>query len=242
MDWIIPNWPAPARVKAISTTRSGGVSQSPFDALNLGDHVGDKSEDVAQNRHQLLTVAPQAPCWLNQVHGTRVINLAHWVEGETPDADAAYSAQAEKVCVVMTADCLPVLFCSTDGSEVGAAHAGWRGLAGGVLEATVAEFSAPNDQIMAWLGPAIGPSQFEVGGEVREAFIAQHSQASAAFVEHGDKWLADIYHLARIRLNAMGIEQVYGGDQCTVSDPARFFSYRRDKDTGRQASLIWIES
>ncbi|CAI1759176.1 purine nucleoside phosphorylase YfiH [Serratia proteamaculans] len=238
---ILPDWPLPARVKACSTTRHGGVSLAPYDSLNLGTHVGDEERAVADNRQRLVEWAslPQMPVWLEQVHGTRVVRL----DGRTPtdlQADAVYSNVPGQVCAVMTADCLPVLFCSQAGDEVAAAHAGWRGLCNGVLEQTLAAFTAQPGCISAWLGPAIGPQQFEVGPEVRAAFIAVDAAAAAAFTPQGDKFLADIYLLARQRLQRAGIHTIYGGDRCTVSEISHFFSYRRDGITGRLASLIWL--
>lgn len=238
---ILPDWPLPAGVKACSTTRHGGVSLPPYDSLNLGTHVGDEERAVADNRRRLVAGAslPQMPVWLEQVHGTRVVRL----DGQTPtdlQADAVYSNVPGQVCAVMTADCLPVLFYSQAGDEVAAAHAGWRGLCNGVLEQTLAAFAAQPGSISAWLGPAIGPQQFEVGPEVRAAFIAVDAVAAAAFTPQGDKFLADIYLLARQRLQRAGIHSIYGGDRCTVSEISHFFSYRRDGITGRLASLIWL--
>lgn len=238
---ILPDWPLPAGVKACSTTRHGGVSLPPYDSLNLGTHVGDEERAVADNRQRLVVGAslPQMPVWLEQVHGTRVVRL----DGQTPtdlQADAVYSNVPGQVCAVMTADCLPVLFCSQAGDEVAAAHAGWRGLCNGVLEQTLAAFAVQPGSISAWLGPAIGPQQFEVGPEVRAAFIAADAVAAAAFTPQGDKFLADIYLLARQRLQRAGIHTIYGGDRCTVSEISHFFSYRRDGITGRLASLIWL--
>ncbi|MCS4266921.1 purine nucleoside phosphorylase YfiH [Serratia sp. BIGb0163] len=238
---ILPDWPLPAGVKACSTTRHGGISLPPYDSLNLGTHVGDDARAVEDNRQRLVEGAglPQMPVWLEQIHGTRVVRL----DGQTPadlQADAVYSNVPGQVCAVMTADCLPVLFCSQAGDEVAAAHAGWRGLCNGVLEQTLAAFAAEPGRISAWLGPAIGPQQFEVGPEVRAAFIAVDDAAAAAFTPQGDKFLADIYLLARQRLQRAGIHAIYGGDRCTVSEISHFFSYRRDGITGRLASLIWL--
>lgn len=238
---ILPDWPLPVGVKACSTTRHGGVSLPPYDSLNLATHVGDDAQTVAYNRQLLVADAglPQMPVWLEQVHGTCVLAL----EGQTPGdlrADAVYSNMPGQVCAVMTADCLPVLFASLAGDEVAAAHAGWRGLCNGVLESTVAHFTAAPSNIIAWLGPAIGPYQFEVGAEVRAAFITADSAAIAAFTPHGEKLLANIYLLARQRLQRAGIFAIYGGDRCTMSERSHFFSYRRDGITGRLASLIWV--
>ncbi|WP_145513180.1 purine nucleoside phosphorylase YfiH [Yersinia massiliensis] len=240
-ELILPNWPMPAGVKACSTTRHGGISTPPYDSLNLGTHVGDVTASVSANRQRLVALAglPQMPVWLEQVHGTRVLHL----DGEvTPNvqADAVYSRVAGQVCAVMTADCLPVLFCSVKGDEVAAAHAGWRGLCAGVLEQTLAQFNAAPASIMAWLGPAIGPQQFEVGEDVKQAFSDIDTQAASAFIPSGSKYLADIYSLARMRLQAAGIHAIYGGDHCTVTEKQQFFSYRRDGMTGRMASLVWV--
>ena len=243
MSLITPNWPAPKNIKAYSTTRLGGVSSGAYSSLNLGNHVNDLPENMLQNRMLLKQFAqlPQEPAWLEQVHSIDVVTL----DGQplvNNRADAAYSKKANQICTVMTADCLPVLFCTTTGDEVAAAHAGWRGLCDGILAATVQHFSQPTHQILAWLGPAIGPQQFEVGDDVRQAFLKQNPLADEAFKPYKTgKYLADIYQLARQRLHALGITQIYGGDRCTFSEAEHFFSYRRDNVTGRMASLIWIE-
>ncbi|XZG71236.1 peptidoglycan editing factor PgeF [Chitinibacteraceae bacterium HSL-7] len=240
-EFITPDWPAPANVRSLQTTRPGGVSTAPFAALNLGDHVGDDPQAVAENRRRVACALPGAPLWLTQVHGTVVAdaNVAH---AGQPEADASVATQAGRVCAVMTADCLPVLLCNRAGTAVGAAHAGWRGLLDGVIEATVSAMQR-DDEIIAWLGPAIGPAAFEVGDEVRAAFVARDARAATAFTPSPNtgRWLADIYALARQRLADCGITAVYGGNACTVSDAARYFSYRRDHSTGRMASLIWLE-
>ena len=237
---IQPDWPAPPQVKCLMTTREGGVSQAPWTSLNLGDHVGDDPLHVAANRARLRRQLPVGPGWLRQVHSARVVELGREPE---PEADASFTREAGQVCAVLTADCLPVLLCDRAGSVVAAAHAGWRGLAGGVLEATVAAMQAPPEGILAWMGAAIGPQAFEVGDEVREAFVAQHPQAAAAFVSQptAGKWLADIYQLARIRLAHVGVQAIHGGGRCTFSEADSFFSYRRDGVTGRMAALIWLE-
>ena len=238
-DWITPDWPAPGGVHALSTTRLGGVSEGPYQSLTLGDHVGDRTEHVATNRARVASCLPAPPLWLAQVHGTCVVDAARAVDGA--QADASIVRTRDRVCAVMTADCLPVLFCDQRGQVVAAAHAGWRGLAGGVLEATLAAMAVPAPDVMAWLGPAIGPAAFEVGDEVRAAFVAADPAAAAAFVPHAaGKWLADLYSLARLRLHAHGVTAIYGGDRCTVSEPGAFFSHRRDRVTGRMASLIWL--
>lgn len=239
---IAPDWPAPPRVRACVTTRHGGVSQAPYDSLNLGDHVGDRPEHVAANRLRLAALLPSEPAWLSQVHGIRVVDAATATPGSAPQADASVSRTPGVVCTVMTADCLPVLLAARDGSVVGAAHAGWRGLAGGVIEATLAAMAVPPAEVVAWLGPAIGPDAFEVGPEVRATFVAHDAAADAAFADIGDgKYLTDIYLLARQRLAAAGVSWVGGGDRCTVIERDDFFSYRRDQTTGRMASLIWLE-
>lgn len=243
MPVIVPEWPTLSGVRAVVTTRLGGVSQPPYDRLNLAMHVGDAPAAVNENRRLLREGLnlPAEPLWLEQVHGTVVCDEYTPAEGRC--ADAAYTDQPGVVLAVMTADCLPVFFASRDGREIGVAHAGWRGLEAGVLEATLNRFDAPVSEIVAWLGPAIGPAVFEVGDEVRAAFMAHDIEAGKAFVPaRPGHWLADIYRLARQRLAAWGVTSVYGGDLCTVSDPARFYSYRRDGVTGRMASLIWRES
>ena len=236
---IIPDWPAPPNVMAAQSTRIGGFSAAPYTSFNLGSHVGDNSMVVTRNRMLLEPLMPSEPIWLQQVHGVTVADAGQ--AGCLPEADACISAHRGAVCVVMTADCLPVLLCDEKGSVVGAAHAGWRGLCDGVIEATVNAMQVPPATVMAWLGPAIGPSAFEVGDEVRDAFVARQPSAAAAFVAHAEgKWLADIYMLARLRLRSMGIERIYGGDLCTYTDPARFYSYRRDGVTGRMGTFIWL--
>lgn len=239
MKPIVPDWPAPARVKSLMTTRAGGVSEASWASLNLGDHVGDAPARVAANRARLRQRLPAEPGWLKQVHSARALELG---PEPNPEADASFTREPGQVCAVLTADCLPVLFCDRAGSVVAAAHAGWRGLAGGVLEATVAAMQAPPAEIIAWMGAAIGPQVFEVGDEVRQAFVNRHPEAGAAFVPQPapGKWLADIYQLARIRLDRVGVQAVYGGGRCTFSEADSFYSYRRDGVTGRMAALIWL--
>lgn len=239
-DWLIPDWPAPAGVKSCVTTRSGGVSVAPFDSFNLGDHVDDDPAAVAHNRSSLTSRLRIQPAWLKQVHGTDVVEAT---PAEVPEADASWSQTPGVACTIMTADCLPALFCNKAGTQVAAAHAGWRGLAAGVLEATVDSFTDAPSDILVWLGPAIGPQAFEVGTEVREAFMATHPETADAFVPgaNNGKFMADIYQLARLRLAAHGVTAVYGGGLSTYDDE-RFFSYRRGARTGRFASLIWIEA
>ena len=237
---IAADWPAPANVQALATTRVGGVSAPPFDTLNLAAHVGDDPAAVAENRSRLVRAAglPAEPRWLSQVHGCRVVDADAAAAG--CEADAASTDRPGVVCAVLTADCLPVLFCDAAGTRVAAAHAGWRGLAGGVLEAAVAGFGG--GEVLAWLGPAIGPDAFEVGPEVRAAFVDRDRAAEAAFRpgREGRYW-ADLYTLARQRLAAAGVTTVSGGGLCTYHDAERFYSYRRDGQTGRMASLVWLE-
>ena len=250
--WIVPNWPVPAGVRALCTTREGGVSRPPFDALNLGDHVGDDPAAVAANRASLAAALDARPVFLQQVHGTKTVQLTR----ETPDgvsADACMTNERALACTIMVADCLPVLFALDDGRAVAAAHAGWRGLAGsqgaGVLEAACrrlwSETGSTASQTLAWLGPCIGPQAFEVGSEVKAAFESQEPRAGALFLPHGPgKWLADLPGLARLRLHSLGVTRVYGNDGsrswCTVANPSRFFSYRRDgRLSGRLAASIW---
>lgn len=244
MQFLRPNWQAPTNVKAFSTMRQGGFSQAPFTSFNLGDHVGDEKNSVKNNRTLLVQELqlPQAPLYLQQTHSTRALRLPY--AGENLNADASYSQQAKQVCLVMTADCLPVLFCNRQGTEVAAAHAGWRGLCDGVLEETVAQFDCAPADILAWFAPAIGAQAFQVGAEVLAQFVAKNAEAEQAFrpdPKQKDKYFADLYLLARQRLEAQGIQQISGGEYCTFSDPERFFSYRREGKTGRMASLIWFE-
>lgn len=240
-ELLVPDWPFPNNLHACSSTRIGGVSEGPWQLLNLGAHCGDNQEHVMENRRRCYRAAnfPAEPVWLEQVHGCEVLTLTS-APPRSRRADAAYTRQVNTVCAVMTADCLPVLFCNKSGTEVAAAHAGWRGLCEGVLEATVACFEERPGNIQAWLGPAIGPRAFEVGPEVRNAFIANDRDADKAFVASGDKFFADLYLLARLRLNKVGITHIYGGEHCTHSEPKQFFSFRRDGTTGRMASFIWL--
>ncbi len=240
IELIRPDWSVPGWVHAYATTREGGCSEGDWAGLNLAEHVGDDIEHVVVNRARLREALdlPAEPLWLNQVHGCSVADT-----GRDPvgcEADAAFADLPGRVCAVLTADCLPVLFADREGRAVAAAHAGWRGLAAGVLEATLAHFDDPG-KVLAWLGPAIGPFAFEVGEEVRDAFLATDSSAAAAFVPLGERWCADLYQLARQSLESAGIGGVYGGGRCTYSEPGHFYSYRRDGCTGRQASLIWLE-
>lgn len=238
-DLLTPDWPAPVRVRAWQTLRTGGCSLAPWSSFNLGDHVGDDPAHVLANRASLSKYLPSEPLWLKQVHGIAAIDA-----GNSPrsiEADASFTRQTDTVCAVMTADCLPVLFCDRSGTVVAAAHAGWRGLVAGVLEATIKNMGVPAGELLVWLGPAIGPQCFEVGDEVRAAFTADDPGATEAFRPSlPGKWLADIYALARRRLLGSGVEHIYGGGLCTVSEHERFFSYRRDGITGRMATLIWL--
>ena len=271
---IYPDWPAPANVKSLQTTRQGGISAAPYDTLNLGSHVGDAPRAVAHNRQSLSPYMPSEPVWLEQVHGTIVANAdlascrvrprhggaEHSGTGVAAShllpqsavfasnvskvqADACIARQGGAVCVVMTADCLPVLLCDEDGTVVAAAHAGWRGLCDGVIEATVNAMDVAPHKLMAWLGPAIGQQAFEVGEEVRVAFVAHDADAAKAFVAHDKqgKFHADIYMLARQRLKALGITRIFGGDFCTYHQKVAFFSYRRDGVTGRMGTFIWLD-
>ncbi|NQD38927.1 peptidoglycan editing factor PgeF [Permianibacter sp. IMCC34836] len=251
LELIRPDWPAPASVQAFASTRCGGVSTGAYAGLNLGAHTGDNPAAVASNRallRQRLALQNQ-PHWLNQVHGVAVAELTAELATEKRTetiatvpvtADASVSRAVDTVCAVLTADCLPVLFCDRAGQWVGAAHAGWRGLCAGVLEQTLAHYHGARSELMAWLGPAIGPTAFEVGPEVRAEFVRHDAAAASAFrAGAADRWYADLYALARQRLQAAGVNAIFGGGFCTFSEPQRFYSYRRDQQTGRQATLIW---
>lgn len=239
-DLIVPGWDAPPNVRAFQTTRHGGLSLPPYASLNLGDHVGDAPLTVMRNRTLLNALVPSEPVWLEQVHGVVVADAGQ--AGCRPRADASVAHRPGAVCVVMTADCLPVLLCDRQGTVVGAAHAGWRGLLDGVLEETIAAMRVEPAALCVWLGAAIGPTAFEVGEEVRAAFVARQPEAAAAFVPAAPgKFLADLYALARLRLQALGVTAIRGGDFCTYRDAARFFSYRREGVTGRMGTFIWLE-
>jgi YfiH family protein len=241
VDWIVPDWSAPFKVKALVTTRNGGLSTGPYASLNLGLRVNDDPAIVGRNRALLRNHLPAEPRWLQQVHGNRVVDAAR-VE-QPVEADAATSRTSDTVCAVMVADCMPVFLADRGGTVVGAAHAGWRGLAAGVIENTVQSMAVAPSELVAWLGPAIGPTAFEVGADVRNAFVGRDAGAATAFIDHKPgKWLADIYALARRRLHAIGVIDVYGGNLCTVSEPRRFYSHRRDRITGRMAALIWLSA
>lgn len=244
MELIRPDWPAPPWIHAGTTTRGGGISSGVYSGLNLGDHVGDEPLQVARNRTLVRTALglPSEPLWLTQVHGCQVVECGTTM-GPGHTADAAIARRAGEVCTVMTADCLPLLVCDRRGSVVAAVHAGWRGLAAGVIEGTLAALGEASADLLAWLGPAIGPTAFEVGPEVREALLAADPAVASAFQSSaGDRWLADLYALARSRLMQAGVTQIFGGGHCTWSDPDRFYSFRRDGVTGRMASLIWMSA
>jgi YfiH family protein len=247
--WFEPDWPAPKGVRVLSSRRGhsgadgGGSSRAPYAGFNLGDHVGDDPLAVTENRRFLRRQAqlPAEPTWLTQVHGISVADLD--ADGRYGSADAAITAQVGKVCAILTADCLPIVFATDSGDRVAAAHAGWRGLAAGVIGATVRALGAPPEHLLAWLGPAIGPDHFEVGEEVREAMLKADSGASEAFMlGTRGRFMADLSLLARRQLKNLGVERVFGGGECTYAHPERYFSHRRDGVTGRQATLIWREA
>jgi YfiH family protein len=241
-SWIVPDWPAPARVQAFVTTREGGVSTGEYASLNLGSSGGDDPRNVASNRLALREHLPAMPRWLSQVHGTSVADLDGLAEDDVAKADAATAAKPGVVAAVLTADCMPVFFSDSRGSRVAVAHAGWRGLSAGVIENTVRSMRADPGDIVAWMGPAIGPDAFEVGPEVREAFLAADAGSGGAFKPHlPGKFMADLYTLARRRLARAGVASVHGGGFCTLNDPERFFSYRRAKASGRMGAFIWID-
>jgi YfiH family protein len=272
LQFITPRWPAPRGVRAAFTLRTGGVSVAPYDSLNLGAGIGDSVEAVAENRRLVgeSLRLPDEPVWLDQVHGVEVIEIgagggelrggaaelpseagklrdgaAELRGGATPAprADASVTRAIGRVCAIRVADCMPVLFAALDGSAVGAAHAGWRGLAGGVLEATIRQLGVPASKLIAWMGPAIGPEHFEVGDEVRAVFLARDEDADGAFVANArGRWQCDLYALARRNLTALGVQEIFGGGWCTFEEADRFFSYRRDGQCGRMAALIWRES
>ena len=241
IDWIVPDWPAPAHVRVLSTLRAGGVSDGPYASLNLAAHVGDRPAAVAANRLLLREAAhlPVEPLWLEQVHGTDVIR--HPGESLVVRADASVAFEPGRVCAVMTADCLPVVIADRGGTRVGVAHAGWRGLLDGIVEATIAALGTTPTELRAWLGPAIGPDAFEVGGEVRTAFADRNPAAAGYFrPNQRDRYQADLYGLARLALSAAGVSSVHGGGWCTHRESERFFSFRRDGVTGRMATLAWL--
>ena len=248
LAWINPDWPAPPEVRALSTQRSGGASVAPFESFNLGAHVGDCAEAVLDNRRRLRALArlPAEPVWLSQQHGSEVLDLDGPQGAPGADAqgaaDASCTRRAGRVCAILTADCLPVLLTSESGAGVAAAHAGWRGLAAGVIEATVRRLALPPSSLLAWLGPGIGPGHFEIGAEVREALLRADPGAEEAFLPNArGRYMADLEALVRRRLERLGVARIYGGDACTYASPERYFSHRRDGRTGRQATLIWLE-
>jgi polyphenol oxidase len=252
-SWVEADWPAPGGVRALSTFRTGGASAAPYASLNLGGHVGDVPAAVEENRRRLRVGAglPDEPVWLEQVHGAQVADLdatpdSSGATGRGRPADAAFTRRPRRVCAILTADCLPLLLAAESGDLVAAAHAGWRGIVSGVIEAAVAAVTASGalapGRLMAWLGPAIGPRHFEVGAEVREALLGRDPGAEAAFAPNArGRFMADLGMLARRRLEARGIDRIYGGGECTFEAADRYFSYRRDGVTGRQATLIWLE-
>ena len=239
--WIEPDWPAPPNVRALITTRAGGASRGAFAGLNLGMRSGDAAEDVARNRASLRQWLPDEPLWLRQVHGTRVVE-ADSAESN-PEADAAFARAPGRVCAALSADCLPLLLCDEQGTTVAAVHAGWRGLCSSVIEQALLAMERPPQALLAYLGPAIGPGAYEVGAELRQAFVAADAESAAAFAPgKPGKFHADLYALARRRLARGGVAKVYGGGYCTYTERERFYSYRRDGATGRMASLIWMET
>lgn len=243
--WLVPEWPAPANVHAACSTREGGCSRAPYDTLNLGDHVGDDPSAVAGNRALFSRAVDARPVFMKQVHGTAGVVRLDRDSQDGVEGDGCWTDVPGVACTIMVADCLPVLFAAPDGARVGAAHAGWRGLAGGIIEATVRALGGEPSALLAWLGPCIGPQAFEVGPEVKAAFEGPDAGAAAFFNAHTDgKWLADLPGLARRRLQALGITRIYGNDGgapwCTVGNPSRFFSHRRDRVSGRLAASIWL--
>jgi hypothetical protein len=243
LEPIIPDWPAPARVRALVTTRAGGVSTGAYASLNLGSRCGDDPDAVAENRKRLAALLPSEPVWMRQVHGIAVADAdAARASGVEPEADAAVAREAGTVCAVLVADCMPVFFADEAGSVVAVAHAGWRGLSAGVLDATLDAMRVPAASVVAWLGPAIGARVYEVGDEVRAAFLAHDGSAAQAFAPtRPEHWLLDLYAVARQRLAARGVERVYGRGFCTFTERERFFSYRRERASGRMAAVVWLE-
>lgn len=255
IESIYPYWTAPQNIRAFTTTRMGGVSTTPFDSLNMGSKTGDICSNIAENRARIIQAEqiPSEPYWLNQTHSTIVLDISS-IPPSSPiglinkktiiDADASYTHQAKQVSVVLTADCMPVLFCSSKGDEVAAAHAGWRGLCNGILENTVSKFTCSPSEIIVWMGPAISAKKFEVGVEVKKQFESVVPEANLAFKlinATQQKYLADLYLIAKLRLTALGITQIFGGDYCTYTEQDKFYSYRRENKTGRMASMIWFE-
>jgi YfiH family protein len=241
VKFIYPDWPAPSHIKALTTTRKGGFSKQPFDSFNLALHVNDDVEQVLKNRHLLNQSLPSSPFWLSQTHTNKVVELTADTSNTPPNEsfDGSFTSQAGVVCTVMTADCLPILLTDIQGSFVAAVHAGWRGLADGIIENSLSNIKTDTSDVLAWLGPAIGPECFEVEYDMKNQFA---DDEQAAFKVYGDKWLCDIYALAVKRLNKLGVSKIYGGDHCTFKEDEQFYSYRRDGVCGRMASCIWIES
>lgn len=240
LDFVYPDWPAPVNVRAVTTTRTGGFSRRPYASLNLSDRVGDDAQAVARNRALLREALglPAEPLWLDQVHGTTVINAT---AASGAAADGAWTNEHGVVLAALTADCLPVFLCDRTGAQIALLHAGWRGLAAGIVEAGVRALGSPGAELLAWLGPAIGPLSYEVGEEVRQAFLSQDPGAAEAFRANANgRWHADLYALARRRLRALGVQAVFGGQRCTFLEEDRFFSHRRDGRCGRMASLLWL--
>jgi YfiH family protein len=240
-EWIVPDWPAPPRVRALISTRAGGVSQAPYASMNLGAHVGDEPFAVEKNREILRASLPADPVWMHQVHGNTVVDATQ--VNDVPSADAAIAQTRHRICAVMSADCMPLLFAASDARVVGVAHAGWRGMAAGVIEATLEAMAIAPADCLVYMGPAIGPAAFEVGQDVFDAFVRANEQDERAFTRQAStgKYLADLYTLARLRLTRAGVQRIYGGGFCTYTDAQRFYSYRRDSRTGRMASLIWLD-
>lgn len=244
-DIVVPDWPAPSRVRAFSTTRRGGVSSGPYESFNLATHCGDDIACVTENRERLKAryEVPSAVCWLNQVHGCDVVDAGSSYPAP-PSADATFSFEPQRVCAILTADCIPVLICDRTGTMVGAAHCGWRGLAQGVLAALLRRLPTDAANLMAWMGPGIGPENYEVGADVRDALLGAMSPPiveRALRPSRSGKWLADLYEVTRSQLNALGVSAVFGGNFCTYRE-TRFYSYRRDGVTGRTATLVWLEA
>jgi polyphenol oxidase len=242
-EWLVPEWPAPKKVRAFVTTRAGGVSTGEYASMNLGTGSGDDQANVARNRLIVREHLPSMPRWMKQVHGVAVADLDRLGEADVATADAAVVATPGRVAAVLTADCMPLFLCDEAGKRAAVVHAGWRGMAAGVIENAVRALVAPHEAILAWMGPAIGPRAFEVGPEVRDAFMAADPESAAAFKPHANpgKFLADLYALARQRLARMGVKDVYGGGFCTFHERERFFSYRREKSSGRMGAFIWME-
>lgn len=242
VEWLVPEWPAPRGVRAFFTTRAGGVSTGEYASMNLGLRSGDLPERIAANRAIVRAALPSEPCWIAQVHGTAVADLDRGAHAGNPTADAAVTGMRERVAVVQTADCMPLLLCDAAGERVAAAHAGWRGMAAGVIENSVRSMGVEPSRVIAWMGPTIGPGAFEVGPEVRAAFLAADAGAGSAFVAHvPGKFMADLYALARRRLALAGVREVHGGGFCTYRETQRFFSYRRAQSSGRMGAFIWME-